>query len=148
MQPHVEQSANSPQRFIAAMVDFPKPGGLERLMACYADDAVFEDPIQRIDGRARIEKAFRTFIHYAESMDVILLRTMSDESSASLVWRIRGVPKRGPALMIEGSTWADFKDGKVVWHRDYWDTFETMGLSFPSLAAALRKLRGAPRMSG
>jgi hypothetical protein len=148
MQPHVETSAFSPQRYITAMAEFAKPEGLSRLMSLYADDAVFEDPIQRIDGRPRIERAFKAFLGLAETMDVILLRSLADESSASLLWRIRLVTRRGPSIVIEGSTWADFRDGRVVWHRDYWDTFETLGLTFPSLASALRKLRGTPRMSG
>jgi hypothetical protein len=148
MQPHLEAGAKSPQRFIAAMVDFPKPGGLSRLMSLYAEDAIFEDPLQRFEGRARIEQAFKQFLDLGESMDVILLRSMHDDAAVSLLWRIRVKPKHAPAIVIEGSTWADFKDDKIVWHRDYWDTFETLGLSFPSLATALRKLRGAPRMSG
>lgn len=143
-----DKRVTSPERFIAAMTDFPNPGGLAKLMALYADEAIFEDPLQRIDGRSSIENAFARFIGLTERMEVQLLRAIHDEASASLVWRMRLVTRRGPTIVIEGSTWADFESGRVVWHRDYWDTFETLGLTFPSLASALRAIRGGPRASG
>lgn len=145
MSQNEDTRVTSPRRFIDAMTDFPHPGGLAKLMSLYAEEAVFEDPLQRIDGRASIERAFVRFVGLAETMDVHLLRSMHDARAASLVWRMRLVTRRGPAIVIEGSTWADFSGEKVVWHRDYWDTFETLGLTFPSLASALRAVRGGPR---
>ena len=85
MSQNEDTRVTSPRRFIDAMTDFPNPGGLAKLMSLYAEEAVFEDPLQRIDGRASIERAFVRFVGLAETMDVHLLRSMHDARAASVL---------------------------------------------------------------
>lgn len=118
------------------------PGEVEALAALYADDAVFEDPFQRIVGRPAIEAAFRAFQGIAKSLRIDVLRSSVVGEDVFLTWRMRLVPRMGPAIVMEGATYARLEKGRLALHRDYWDTVETLGLSMPLLPRMLRAVTG------
>ncbi|MFO0695134.1 MAG: nuclear transport factor 2 family protein [Polyangiales bacterium] len=123
------------------------PDEVEALAALYADDAVFEDPWQRIVGRAAIERAFRIFLGVSKSLRIGVLRSSVVGEDVFLTWRMRLVPRVGPAIVMEGATYARLVDGRVTLHRDYWDTVETVGLSMPLLPRMFRALGSLVRRS-
>ena len=54
-----------------------------------------------------------------------------DESAASIEWVMRGKPKLGPTVEVEGMSRVRALDGKVVDHRDYWDLSELSASAIP-----------------
>lgn len=115
-----------------------------RLLADYGDDAVFEDPFQKVRGKPKVEKAFRQMVRAARAMRIETSDMVASADRVWLAWRFDFTPRRGPTLVIEGATLFRIRDGKVVHHRDYWDTVETLGLSFPGLKTLTKRLFGLP----
>ena len=70
-----------------------------------------------------------------------------DENGALLVWefyfrmRLRG---RDKAQVIRGVSHLRFNaEGKVVWHRDYWDAAEELYATLPGIGWLMRRLKNA-----
>lgn len=140
-------TANIAQRLQQSFESFSDPSrdGVAELLADYADDAVFEDPFQRIGGRVAIERAFRSMVRAARSMRIQTSDLVASTDTVWFAWRFELALRRGPTLVVEGATVFRLKGDRVVHHRDYWDTVESLGLSMPGLKAlAHRMLRRSP----
>lgn len=120
----------------------PSSDRLADLLADYADDAVFEDPFQVVRGKRGVEKAFRAMIRAARSIHVVTSDSVASGDRIWLAWRFDFTPRRGPTITVEGATLFRLRDGKVVLHRDYWDTVETLGLTFPTLKTLTKRALG------
>jgi hypothetical protein len=53
---------------------------------------------------------------------------------------MRCVPKIGPTIQVDGATHLRAKNGRVVYHRDYWDLGEMFASAIPGGHTALRFL--------
>jgi hypothetical protein len=53
---------------------------------------------------------------------------------------MRCVPKFGPEIRVDGATHLRAKNGRVFYHRDYWDLGEMFASAIPGGHAALRFL--------
>ena len=114
----------------------------------YADDAYFKDPFNELRGVAGIERIFaHMFVQVEEPKFAVTGRWQSD-AGAVLLWDFTFRMKRGPAGMqtIRGATHLRFAaDGRVNWHRDYWDAAEELYEKLPLIGALMRFLRRGMR---
>ncbi len=121
------------------------PDTLAGLEAVYAPDAYFEDPFNEVQGIAEIR---RVFAHMFETLDeprFTILETIAQGSAAMLVWdfdfRIKAhqpeVKRR-----IHGASHLRFApDGRVSYHRDYWDAAHELYAGLPVVGSLMRYLR-------
>jgi len=116
---------------------------LRRLESVYTDDARFIDPFNDVSGVAAIRRVFE---HMFETLDaprfqVVLSLTEGDQ--CFLVWNFSFRRRGGyKASLIHGSTHLRFAaDGRIAWHRDYWDPAHELYESVPLLGALMRWLR-------
>jgi steroid delta-isomerase len=85
------------------------------------------------------------FRQVSEPRFVVLERVVA-ENGALLVWELRYRPlgrggRREPQV-IRGASHLRFDaDGKVVWHRDYWDAAEELYAKLPGIGWLMRALR-------
>ena len=117
-----------------------------RIPELYARDARFKDPFNEVRGADAIERIFRhMFTQVSTPRFVVRERIHDAAGGAVLLWDFHfGVRVLGRVRtqLIHGVTHLRFAaDGKVAWHRDYWDTGEELYMKLPLLGPLLRALR-------
>lgn len=113
----------------------------------YADDAFFKDPFNEVTG---VDAIGRIYAHMFDQLDEPRFRVLErwqSESGAMLTWeftfRLRG---RAAVELARGATHFRFApDGRVSYHRDYWDAAEELYAKLPVLGALVRFLQRRAR---
>ena len=121
------------------------PASLRRLAEVYAADARFVAPFNDVVGPAAIEAVFRRLFRYAQEARICVISRMVAGDEAWLEWefhfRFRGW-RETQIQVVRGATRLAFgPDGRIVLHRDYWDTGEEFFATLPGVAMLLRLLR-------
>ncbi len=113
----------------------------------YADDAWFKDPFNEVRGVAAIQRIFTDMFRQVAEPRFVVTEKVVDAGGAMLVWefyfrmRLWG---RGEAQVMRGVSHLKFDaSGKVIYHRDYWDTAEELYMKLPVLGTLMRGLKRA-----
>ena len=130
------------------LVDFFEtltPQSLDRFPEFYAADAWFKDPFNEVRGVDAIQRIFAHMFGQVDEPRFVVSEQVADANGAVLVWtlhyRSRGASK-AEEHVIRGVSHLKFdSDGKVAFHRDYWDTGEELYMKIPLLGALMRFLR-------
>ncbi|MCM8594184.1 nuclear transport factor 2 family protein [Accumulibacter sp.] len=139
------------RRAVDALVDFYenlRPETVAGIDDHYAVDAVFKDPFNEVCGRPAIRRVFaHLFTQVGEPRFVVVDRVV-DERGALLIWEMyyRSSTKtpRNPTEVIRGASHLRFDaEGRVTWHRDYWDAAEELYARLPVIGWLMRALRRA-----
>lgn len=136
---------------LPALIDFYEhlsPADIERFGDFYAADAWFKDPFNEVRGLPAIQRIFRHMFGQVAEPRFRVLGDFSGADGIMLRWEFSfrsGRPERpGKAGLIRGTSHLRFaEDGRVSYHRDYWDTAEELYFSVPGLGLLLRGLRRA-----
>lgn len=115
----------------------------------YTPDACFKDPFNQVRGGAAIARIFaHMFVQLTEPRFLIIERAVDGEQ-AWLTWNLEYRLRPGkPVHRIHGASHLRFAaDGRVTWHRDYWDTAEELYESIPLLGGVLRFIKRRLRAS-
>ena len=121
--------------------------GVARFPEFYSADAWFKDPFNEVRGVAAIQRIFTHMFRQVDEPRFVVTERIVDEHGAMLVWefhfRVR-IWGRGVAHVMRGVSHLRFAaDGKVCYHRDYWDTGEELYMKLPGLGSLMRALRRA-----
>lgn len=100
------------------------PTIFDDLRALYADDIVFRDPIQEVHGIAAFIDLNRRLLGRMQTLAWDIHAAIGDDAYAVVEWTMRGKPKRGPAIAVDGVSRVHARAGRIVDHRDYWDLSE------------------------
>jgi hypothetical protein len=121
------------------------PETLDELPRFYAADAEFKDPFNEVRGVESIKHIFRhMFSQVAEPRFAVGSRFHGDDG-VMLLWdfhfRTRApLPPR--AMTARGATHLRFDAaGKVILHRDYWDTAEELYAKLPLIGVMMHGLQ-------
>jgi steroid Delta-isomerase len=111
----------------------------------YSESAYFKDPFNEVRRLADIQAIFTRMFRQIEAPRFEILERVGDPGGLFLVWnlhfRLRGW-KPGREQRIHGVSHLRFDaDGKVCYHRDYWDTGEELYEKLPLLGLGARLLR-------
>ncbi len=135
---------------LAALIKFYHELSAEsvaRFPEFYADNAWFKDPFNEVRGIAAIQRIFAHMFRQVAEPRFFVSETVADAKGAVLVWefhfRVR-LWGRGEAQVMRGVSHLRFDpDGRVNYHRDYWDTGEELYMKLPALGTLMRGLRRA-----
>ena len=121
------------------------PESVGRFADFYSSDAYFKDPFNEVHGIAAIRKIFSHMYQQVADPKFEVSETIVGENGVMLVWvlnfRIRTWGK-GAMQVMRGVSHLRFdQDGKVNYHRDYWDTAEELYMKLPVLGSLMRGLR-------
>lgn len=121
------------------------PASIERFAEFYSTDAWFKDPFNEVHGLPAIQRIFTHMFSQVAEPRFVVTETLVDAHAAMLVWefhfRIR-LWGRGQAQVMRGVSHLRFDaEGKVNYHRDYWDTAEELYMKLPVLGTLIRGLR-------
>lgn len=133
-----------------ALVDFYQtltPASIDRFGDFYAEDAYFKDPFNEVRGLKPICRIFEHMFAQVSGPRFVVTERVVDGSGAVLVWefffRLR-LFGRGETLVMRGVSHLKFAaDGRVAFHRDYWDTAEELYMKLPIMGSVLRCFRKA-----
>lgn len=137
------RAAGSPAAKVIAFYEALTPETLARLDAAYANDARFIDPFNDVAGIAAIRRVFEHMFETLDAPRFQVVLSVSEGEHCFLLWNFRFRRKGGSAIsLIHGSTHVRFgQDGRIAWHRDYWDPARELYESVPLLGALMRWLR-------
>jgi ketosteroid isomerase-like protein len=113
----------------------------------YAPDAFFKDPFNEVTGAAAIGRVFaHMFDQVAEPRFRILERWVAPHG-AMLTWefhfRLHG---RAQGETVRGASHLRFApDGRIAYHRDYWDAAEELYAKLPAIGPFMRFLQRRAR---
>lgn len=128
---------------VIAFYEALTPETLARLDAIYADDARFIDPFNDVSGITSIRRVFEHMFETLDAPRFQVVLSVTEGDNCFLLWNFRFRRKgRSESLLVHGSTHVRFaQDGRVAWHRDYWDPARELYETVPLLGALMRWLR-------
>lgn len=141
----------NPDARLVRLIDFFEgitPGNLGRLAEVYAGDVWFKDPFNEVRG---IDEVTRIFTHMFTQVDAprfVVTGSVMQGDQAFLTWDFLFRMKRfsRDEQCIRGASHLRFAaDGRVEFHRDYWDAAEELYEKLPVLGALMRVLKRAAR---
>lgn len=114
---------------------------LARLDTLYGAHAYFRDPFNEVRGLVGIRRVFEHMFEQLEAPRFEVLDAFASGDQAFLTWNFR-FRLRGREVLIHGSSHLKLApDGKVIYHRDYWDAAEELWERLPLLGSLLRRLK-------
>ncbi|MBM3365568.1 MAG: nuclear transport factor 2 family protein [Betaproteobacteria bacterium] len=124
------------------------PDNTHTLPQIYTEDVWFKDPFNEVRG---IEPVRHIFSHMFEQLDrprFVVTHSMAHDDHAFLTWDFLFHMKRfsTEAQCIRGASHLRFvSDGRVAYHRDYWDAAEELYEKLPVVGGLMRWLKTRAR---
>jgi len=115
-------------------------GALALIDAHYADDLVFKDPLQTLEGKPAFMAMNHKFFDKGQALTVELGEIVEQGEQLFMTWKMRFRPRFGPTVVCDGASHAKVRDGRFYYHRDYWDLLDTTFGSIPVAGPIYRSL--------
>jgi steroid Delta-isomerase len=110
----------------------------------YAPDAHFKDPFNEVNGVDAIRRLFAHMFVQVDAPRFVVRDVVCDGDKAVLIWdfhfRMRRF-NRAPQLIRGASHLRFAADGRVAFHRDYWDAAEELYEKLPFVGGLMRWLK-------
>ena len=120
------------------------PRGVAGLESVYAHDAYFRDPFNEVRGVAELKRVFGHMFETLEAPAFTIREAIIEDASAVLIWDFDFRVKRwkpGLTRRIHGASHVRFApDGRVSYHRDYWDAAGELYGELPIVGSLMRWL--------
>ena len=118
---------------------------LDRIGNIYTADAYFKDPFNEVRGLASIHAIYAHMFDALIDPRFVIVNRIVSADQAMLEWdftfRIRRFRPQQP-WSIHGTTHLRFDgDGRIAFHRDYWDTGEELYARLPVIGSVIGFLR-------
>jgi ketosteroid isomerase-like protein len=128
---------------VRAYFESISPESVQRIGDIYAADAFFKDPFNEVRGVAAIRRIFEHMFMQVEAPRFVVREVVAQGDDAFMTWdflfrtrRLRG------EQVVRGASHLKFgPDGRVRYHRDYWDAAEELYEKLPILGGLMRLLR-------
>lgn len=121
---------------------------VDALGTIYTEEAYFKDPFNEVHGLAAIQSIFRHMFVQVDDPGFVITTHMVQASEAFLTWDFLFSAKRlsKSEVCIRGATHLRFgTDGRVAYHRDYWDVAEELYEKLPLVGTLMRVLKKAAK---
>lgn len=120
------------------------PEAVGRLAEVYAEDASFRDPFNEVRGVEAIGHVFAKMYATLHEPRFAIVETLEEGEGALLVWDFTfRIKAWRPAVTrtIRGASHVRFApDGRVAYHRDYWDAAGELYAQLPVVGGLMRWL--------
>ncbi|MDR0225492.1 MAG: nuclear transport factor 2 family protein [Burkholderiaceae bacterium] len=115
---------------------------LPQLLSLYGEQAWFKDPFNEVRGRAAIGRIMAHMFDTLGAPRFVVHQGLVQGEQGFLAWEFHGLRSGGQPLCIRGASHLRFAaDGRVDWHRDYWDAAEELYARLPLLGPLMRWLQ-------
>lgn len=139
------------QEHLRELVDFFETltaANTNRVAQIYAVDAYFKDPFNEVRGLPAIQQLFEHMFVQVKDPRFVITSQVLQEDQAFLTWDfLFHMPRfASTEQCIHGATHFRFApDGRVSYHRDYWDAAEELYEKLPLLGSLMRLLKRIAR---
>lgn len=130
------------------LIDFYEnvaPDTVANLGDVYERDAFFKDPFNEVHSAREIQHIFEKMFEQVNAPRFVVHTAFESNEQAFLGWEFLFEMqrfKKGEVQTCRGSTHVRLNDqGKVIYHRDYWDTAEELYEKIPVLGGLMRWLK-------
>lgn len=124
------------------------PHSLAQIRTLYTADAYFKDPFNEVRGVDAIERIFAHLFTQVEAPRFIVRDALRQGEQVFVTWDFLFRFRRfghGERLIRGASHLKLAADGKVAFHRDYWDAAEELYEELPLLGPLMRWLKRRAR---
>jgi len=150
--PNTEPTAPNHEAHLQRVVRFFETLTLEsasqQIAEVYADDAYFKDPFNEVRGLPAVTPLFTHMFKQVENPRFVVTSTVLQGDSAFMTWDFLFHMRRyaQEEQCIRGATHIRFAtDGRVNFHRDYWDAAEELYEKLPVVGSFMRLLKSIAR---
>lgn len=121
------------------------PRAVDAIGSIYTDDAYFRDPFQEVTGIDKVQHIFADMFVRLDAPRFAISETIEEPHGALLIWdftfRLKS-DKPAVVRQIHGSSHIRFAaDGRVQYHRDYWDAAGELYEKLPLVGTLMRFLK-------
>ena len=121
------------------------PQKLPRLSEFYTEDAYFKDPFNEVRGVDEVRRIFEHMYVALQDPHFVITARVVEGAQCFLSWDFRFRFKShqpNVAQTIRGTTHIKFAaDGRIRFHRDYWDAAEELYEKLPLIGSLMRWLK-------
>ena len=121
------------------------PESIEHLPDLYSANAYFKDPFNEVREVAAIQGIFAHMFRQVKEPRFLITDRIAEASCAMLAWEFSfcaNPHNNGERQTIRGVSHLKFDpDGKISFHRDYWDAAEELYAKLPIIGLLMRGLR-------
>lgn len=113
---------------------------LTMLAEIYHPDVRLSDPVGEHQGLAVVEQYFASLLKNMRYCRFVVTLTREFDSDALLLWRMEYAHpslQGGADQTLEGSSYLQFREGKVVFQRDYYDMGAMLYEKLPLLGSVI-----------
>jgi steroid Delta-isomerase len=114
------------------------------LKQIYTEDVFFKDPFNEVNGIQHVITIFDHMFHQLDQPRFVVTTHVSQGDQAFLTWDFLFKMKRfnRNEQCIRGASHIRFAaDGRVCYHRDYWDVAEELYEKLPLIGSVMRGLK-------
>jgi steroid Delta-isomerase len=119
-----------------------QPSDVQRMGDLYAVHAYFKDPFNEVRGLAEIQRIFNHMYTALDQPHFVVTDRVVQGSQCFLVWDFKFRFKRFHTTtlqVVRGTSHLRFApDGRVSYHRDYWDAAEELYEKLPLVGGLMR----------
>jgi len=129
---------------VRAFFESISPQTVQRIDEIYAVDAWFKDPFNEVRGVELIRHIFEHMFEQVDSPRFVVREVLAEGDGAFLTWDFVFRNRRlgDGQQVIHGASHLRFDaDGRVNYHRDYWDAAEELYEKIPFLGGLMRALK-------
>jgi len=123
------------------------PASVARFPEFYSANAWFKDPFNEVRGISAIQHIFTHMFGQVAEPRFVVTEQVIDTNGAMLVWEFffrMKLWREGKIHVIRGISHLKFDaEGKVFYHRDYWDAAEELYEKLPLIGSIFRFLHKA-----
>jgi steroid delta-isomerase len=128
---------------LRAFFEHLQPEDVACMAEIYTEQAFFKDPFNELRGLPAIQRVFAHMFHTLDEPRFVIIDVIAQDQQCFLSWdflfRMRG---SAGERRIHGSSHLRFAaDGRVDYHRDYWDAAEQFYEQLPLLGSVLRAIK-------
>lgn len=122
-----------------------QPSSVQSMAEFYAPTAYFKDPFNEVHGLAAIQQIFNHMYVALEQPHFVVTERVVQGGQCFLVWDFKFRFKRfdtATPQVVRGTSHLRFDpDGRITYHRDYWDAAEELYEKLPVVGALMRWLK-------
>ncbi len=133
---------------IQRIVDFFElltPQAVAQMGDLYTADAYFKDPFNEVRGLNEVQHIFRHMYVALDEPRFVVTNTVTQGDQCFIVWDFKFRFKRFDTVTVQtvrGCSYLQLAhDGRIAFHRDYWDAAEELYEKLPLVGALMRWLK-------
>lgn len=117
---------------------------LATLSEIYTDDVTFIDPLHELHGLDTLAEYFSHLYENLVECEFKITERFYTEDNAAIYWQMSYAHSKinsGRLIKVQGHSQLKFVDGKVKFHRDYFDLGAMLYENLPLIGAAIRLIK-------